>query len=79
MEPLIKDTLNKGHLSIKDTFQYTNLCSGNAFPDNLSVMDKMIRPNMSVIQRFHCTTYVYLTSKDMLHTFVHVGAHTSQE
>ena len=23
VEPLIKDTLNKGHLCIKDTFQYT--------------------------------------------------------
>ena len=25
VEPLIKDTLNKGHLCIKDTFQCTNL------------------------------------------------------
>ena len=25
----IKDTLNKGHLYIKDTFRYTNLYSGN--------------------------------------------------
>ena len=31
MEPLIKDTLNKGHLCIKDTFQCTNLYSGNTF------------------------------------------------
>ena len=53
VEPLIKDTLNKGHLCIKDTFQCTNLYSGNTFlplkEDNLSVMDKMIRPNVSVI------------------------------
>ena len=54
-----KDTLNKGHLCIKGTFQCTNLYSGNTFlplkEDNLSIMDKMIRPNVSVIQRFHCT------------------------
>ena len=32
VEPLlIKDTLNKGHLCIKDTFQCTNLYSGNTF------------------------------------------------
>ena len=53
VEPLIKDTLNKGHLCIKDTFRYTNLYSGNTlFPpkeDNLSIMDKMIRPNVSII------------------------------
>ena len=53
VEPLIKDTLNKGHLCIKDTFRYTNLYSGNTFlplkEDNLSIMDKMIRPNVSII------------------------------
>ena len=53
VEPLIKDTLNKGHLCIKDTSQCTNLYSGNAFlplkEDNLSIMDKMIRPNVSII------------------------------
>ena len=50
VEPLIKDTLNKGHLCIKDTFQCTNLYSGNALKeDNLSIMDKMICPNVSVI------------------------------
>ena len=58
VEPLIKDTLNKGHLCIKDTFQCTSLYSGNTFlplkEDNLSIMDKMIHPNVSVIQRFHC-------------------------
>ena len=46
-------TLNKGHLCIKDTFRYTNLYSGNTLlplkEDNLSIMDKMIRPNVSVI------------------------------
>ena len=32
VEPLIKDTLNKGHLCIlKDTFQCTDLHSGNNF------------------------------------------------
>ena len=55
MEPLIKDTLNKGHLCIKGTFQCTNLCSGNTFKeDKLSIIEKMMRPNVSVIQRFHC-------------------------
>ena len=53
VEPLIKDTLNKGHLCIKDTFQCTNLYSGNTFlplkEANLSIMDKMICPNVSVI------------------------------
>ena len=53
VEPLIKDPLNKGHLCIKDTFQCTNLYSGNTFlplkEDILSIMDNMIRPNMSVI------------------------------
>ena len=53
MEPLIKDTLNKGHLCIEDTFQHTNLYSGNTFlplkEDDLSIMDKMIRPNASII------------------------------
>ena len=62
VEPLIKDTLNKGHLCIKDTFQCTNLYSGNTFlplkEDNLSIMDKMIRPNVSVIQRFHCILHL---------------------
>ena len=51
MESPIKDTLNKGHLCIKDTFQGTNLYSGNTFlplkEDNRSIMDKMIRPNVS--------------------------------
>ena len=28
---LIKDTLNKGHLCLKDAFQCTNLYSGNTF------------------------------------------------
>ena len=50
VEPLIKDTLNKGQLC---TFQCTNLYSGNTFlplkEDNLSIMDKMIRPNLSII------------------------------
>ena len=50
VEPLIKDTLNKGHLCIKDIFRYTNLYSGNTFlplkEDNLSIM---ICPNVSVI------------------------------
>ena len=43
---LIKDTLNKGHLCIKDTFQCTNLYLKE---DNLSIIDKMICPNVSVI------------------------------
>ena len=50
---VIKDTLNKGHLCIEDTFQHTNLYSGNTFlspkEDILSIMDKMIRPNVSII------------------------------
>ena len=45
MEPLIKDTLDKGHLGIKDIFQCTNLYGDNIFSslkeDNLSMMDKM--------------------------------------
>ena len=49
MAPL---TLNKGHLCIKGTFQSINLYSGNIFfppkEDNLSIMDKIIRPNVSV-------------------------------
>ena len=53
MEPLIKDTLNKGHLCIKDTFYCTNLYSDNTFlalkEDNLSIMDVMICPNVSII------------------------------
>ena len=54
VEPLIKDTLIKDtSVYIKDTFQCTNLYSGNTFlppkEDNLSIMDKMIRPNVSVI------------------------------
>ena len=53
VEPLMKDTLNKGHICIKDTFKYTNLYSGNTLlplkEDNLSIIDKMIRPNVSVI------------------------------
>ena len=53
MEPLTKDALNKGHLSIEDTFQHTNLYSGNTFlplkEDNLSIMDKMLCPNVSII------------------------------
>ena len=44
VEPLIKDTLNKGHQYILPPKE-----------DNLSIMDKMIRPNVSTIQRFHCT------------------------
>ena len=42
VEPLIKDTLNKGDLCIKDTFRCINLYSGNTFlplkEDNLSIM-----------------------------------------
>ena len=59
VEPLIKDTLNKGHLCIKDTFRCTNLYSGNTLlplkEDNLSIMDNTSRPNVSAIRRFHCT------------------------
>ena len=29
--------------------------------DNLSIMDKMIRPNVSVIQRFYCTYIHHIT------------------
>ena len=43
MEPLIKDTLNKGHLCIKDTFQCTNLYSSNTpKEDNLFIVDIII-------------------------------------
>ena len=49
VEPLIKDTLNKGHLCIKDTSQCTKFLPLKE--DNLSIM---IHPNVSVIQRFHC-------------------------
>ena len=53
VEPLIKDTLNKGHLSIKDIFRCANLYSGNTFlppkEDNLSIMDEMTSSNVSVI------------------------------
>ena len=68
VEPLIKDTLNKGHLCIKDTFRCTNLYSGNTFlplkEDNLSIMDKMICPNVSILQRFHCTQF---STKNVTH------------
>ena len=50
VEPLIKDALNNGHLCMKDTFQCT---SGSTLlplrEDNLSIMDKMIRPNVSEV------------------------------
>ena len=45
VEPLIKDTLNKGHLRIKDTFLCTNLYSGSPKEDNLSIND----PSQSVL------------------------------
>ena len=48
VEPLIKDTLNKGHFPI-----HQPIYSGNVFmplkEDNLSIMDKMIHPNVSII------------------------------
>ena len=54
-------TSDKGHLCIKDTFRYINLYSGNTYlplkEDNLSIMDKMIRPNVSVNRRFRWTVY----------------------
>ena len=52
---LIKDTLNKGHLCIKDNSDEPTYI--NKFlpqkEDNFSIMDKMNHPNVSVIQRFH--------------------------
>ena len=44
VKPLVKDSLNKGHLCIKDTFQYVKLSP--AKEDNLSIM---ICPNVSAI------------------------------
>ena len=47
MEPLIKDTLNEGHLCIKDTSD-AHVYSGNTFlplnEDNLSIMDQTSVP-----------------------------------
>ena len=49
VEPLIKDTLNKGHLCVKDTFLLYQIISWQyIFEDNLSIMDKMICPNVSI-------------------------------
>ena len=74
VKPPIKDTLNKGNLCIKDTFQCTNQYSGNTFlplkEDNLSKMDKMVHTNVSVIQRFHCiaTIVIYIVWSFGLYT-----------
>ena len=50
-----KDSLNKGRLCMRDTFQSTNPHRADGFfllkEDNLSIMDKMIRPNVSVLFR----------------------------
>ena len=56
-----KDTLIEGHCCIKDTFRFPNLHvytrSGNVFlPLKESIMDKMIRPNVS-----HCVRYFNVT------------------
>ena len=59
-------TSDKGHC-IKDTFQCTNLYSGNTFlplkEDNLSIMDKMIHPNVSLFRgsTIHNVHSCYLT------------------
>ena len=73
VEPLIKDTLNKGHLCIKDTFRYTNLFTserGQALYI-IFIMDKMMRPNVSGIQRFHytLTTHCCVTQLDLVYIY----------
>ena len=60
VEPLIKDTLNKGHLCIKDTFQCTNLCtySGNAFlPRKVKplIKDTLNKGHLCIKDTFQCT------------------------
>ncbi len=73
VEPLIKDTLNKGHntnnLRTKDKFQCTKwrlsyilLTSNKGQP--LSKRKNGQKTNVSVIQRFHCSyiaIHVYLS------------------
>ena len=63
VEPLIKDTLNKAHHSIKDKSTHPNSYYTSTFElrkkGNLSIKDKAPCPNMSFIQRFHC---IYHTS-----------------
>ena len=52
MEPLIKDTPNEGHLCLKDTLRGTNLAIvaiNTLIEDNLTIKEKMIRPNVSII------------------------------
>ena len=52
MEPLIKDTLNKGknslHFEVPSTVVHFNLRR----EDNLSIKDKMAHPNVSTIRRY---------------------------
>ena len=82
MESLLKDTPNKGHhrkyLSTKDTFGGTKM----GYPmvvihfyirrvDNLSTVDKLAVPNVSFIQRFHCST---LCLPNLVCIMSHVGS-----
>ena len=53
VEPLIKDTPNKGHHSIRDTcFDPMLILSCTLNKGHLCIKDS---PSVSFIQRFHCT------------------------
>ena len=58
MEPPIKDTPNKGHLSIRDTcFNPVLILPCIIEPPNkghLCIKDTFHGPSVSFIQRFHC-------------------------
>ena len=58
VEPLIKDTPNKEHFSIKDKSVRPNSYYTSTFQPpnkgNLSIKDKTPCPNVSFIRRFHC-------------------------
>ena len=71
---LIKDTLNKGHLCIKDTFQCTNLYSGNTFlplkEDEISILESvpmcLLFRGSTVILRF-CSYHSRVDLLDFSH------------
>ena len=55
VEPPIKDTPNKEHLSIKDKSTRPNSYYTSTFyKGNPSIKDKTLCPNVSFIRRFHC-------------------------